>query len=253
MEDGNRRAEFRVTERFKGAPPYFSELVTTGVLNGMPTSAATNVNVGSRYLIFIDNDARLDFCPRSFWLDSPYREATETLKALRDFDQGKIPDLSEPWHFGRAPGSCSLQHSFASGLGSDLYERTWLDSQVFLTDSPILPVREEEHSRARVHAEIVLRRNVLPEDESISILIDGKAFAAPRGQALRSSRLGVTYRLSAEAAETFAEHLPAQCAFSIGAADSSESDWSTTVRITRGREDVQRFADCIAGNSTAEQ
>lgn len=241
MADGNKRVDFVVKEGLKGGPPAFSRLETTGYR----TSGATDAAVGSDYLLFINNDARLEFCPGSYRLEPRFPEGVETLQALRDFADGGLTDLSEPWEWQRGYGTCVLKHDFATGkVSSDTSERWWLDGAVRLV-APSGRVRSLG-KRNNVQAEIALQRPLLPEDESIMLTLGDEVFEAKPGKPIRPSGYReVTYRLAEEDAAVFAQSLTEQGSFSLEASDESEHVLSTTVRITRGRANVQGFADCV--------
>lgn len=81
--------------------------------NGVTSSAACGLSlqVGSQYLLFLNSRNQ----PMQFSApldgDQPMaRRANDYLRMLRDFRNGAVGDLAEPWLFGKISGYCTAWH-----------------------------------------------------------------------------------------------------------------------------------------------
>ena len=70
------------------------------------------LQVGKQYLLFLDNKNKpLHFSTSINGGQRPNRLSDSYQRILRDFRDGVIRDLSEPWWFGGNEGTCSLSHA----------------------------------------------------------------------------------------------------------------------------------------------
>lgn len=86
--------------------------------NGVASSSACglSLHVGDRYLLFLDSENQ------PMWFSAPLggdpqqvQVANSYLRILRDFRNGFINDLAEPWMFIESDHSCSISH----GIGGN--------------------------------------------------------------------------------------------------------------------------------------
>ena len=82
--------------------------------NGMASSSGCGLSlyVGGQYLLFLDDKNQPMYFSTRFGSDL-YRDqlANEYLRIIRDFRNGVVDDLSEPWMFQKTDESCSIRQS----------------------------------------------------------------------------------------------------------------------------------------------
>jgi hypothetical protein len=102
------RFAFRITETFKGKPPFvaFTSLRSDGVSCGIA------LEVGVEYLFFAPDSGELGLCSGMVKRE----QAARQIAALRSFVSGNSLDLAEPWVFvGPSQDGCSLATRFDVG------------------------------------------------------------------------------------------------------------------------------------------
>lgn len=71
-----------------------------------------SLHVGKQYLLFLDNENRpMHFSASLNGEQYPTQLSNSYERILREFRDGVIRDLSEPWMFGEYEGACSLSHN----------------------------------------------------------------------------------------------------------------------------------------------
>lgn len=82
--------------------------------------------IGHNYLLFIDNSGQLIHAAGGYLSGDDFRtiSAEKRLKILRQFRDGVVADLSEPWKFTDTGISCSVEHRFKGGDLRFLYNYT---------------------------------------------------------------------------------------------------------------------------------
>jgi len=100
------RSLFRVTERFKGGPPF-------GVFVSNPQDGCgIDLEEGSEYLFFVPDSGEIHYCLGI----SEIEYAEPDVAQLRSYVLDESSSLSEPWRFSvMASGECSLRTFFEFG------------------------------------------------------------------------------------------------------------------------------------------
>lgn len=71
-----------------------------------------SLHVGNKYLLFLDSENRpMRFSASLSGDQNPAQLSNHYLRIIRDFRDGAVDDLAEPWMFGEFKGTCSLWHS----------------------------------------------------------------------------------------------------------------------------------------------
>lgn len=71
-----------------------------------------SLHVGKQYLMFLDSENRpMHFSASLNGGQRPNQLSNSYQRILREFRDGVIRDLSEPWTFGKHEGACSLSHT----------------------------------------------------------------------------------------------------------------------------------------------
>lgn len=76
-----------------------------------------SLHVGKRYLLFLDNENRpMHYSASLDGEQYPTQLTNSYQRILREFRDGVIRDLSEPWMFAEYEGACSLSHNVGGHL-----------------------------------------------------------------------------------------------------------------------------------------
>ena len=103
------RSLFRVTESFKGGPPF-------GMFTSHPEDGTCGIDLqeGVEYLFFAPDSGEINYCSGISTTD----RARPEIESLRSYVSGESSGVSEPWRFSRyVSGECSLNALFDFGGG----------------------------------------------------------------------------------------------------------------------------------------
>ena len=241
LEDGNSEIDFSVIDQYKGEIP-FSTMLTTGA----GSSCQTGVHVGYRYVFFQSKSDRLRFCPLIEAVDGWWQDSgEETMQALRDYVDGRILDLSEPWRFSQQGSGCDLSRRFTTaGDGS-------LGSLTFSVVPPASLALAKQ-------TDPCYRTNTLAMEFRVSELssLGGPEMLAEAGDTeiklLRCPNANGSarrYRSVEPAVRDLVESIRSTGVLTAWRSTISPDGKATVIKVTRGQEDIERFLSCLSNVS----
>lgn len=107
--------EFEKLEVLKEAKA--SEDAALSLAAAGPMGCGMHFWIGGRFLLFLDDQSRPIVAASGYLSGDDLRTVVsqERLNVLRDYRDGRRPDLSEPWRFSDYGVACSLSHAFEGG------------------------------------------------------------------------------------------------------------------------------------------
>lgn len=227
----SRKWRFEVLEAIKGTPPHD--------IAGGTTSCDLSARMGEKVLLFMDERGDAASCGGSTRLDDPrLPDVEERVAMLRDFRDGRAPDLAHPWTFRDTGRACQVQHAF-SGFAITFN---------YVYDGPQLVLAPGQ----RVDQPLLTMSLVHPvyEIDLTSIQIDGAEVSLTRRRSemsspMRSERVTLVSDVAlGDQAEKLFELMLKPIEVVVSGVLMQSREFRVSTRTTRLRDVSERFDAC---------